>query len=118
MAVPKEYFHDRVVLLLITINAFLAALGSILVLLNLDPGRNEGYIVQYRESLGISAFKTGQSTDLIAFIGLMGIVLAVNIIISMRIYHIHRQFAVTILGMGVFLLLIGIIVSNALLVLR
>ncbi len=118
MAFPKEYFHDRAVLLLLTVSAFLAALGSVLILLKFDPGRNEGYIVQYRSNLGISAFKNGHASDLMAFIVFLFLILIINTTLSLRVYHIHRQFAITILSMGVLLMVLAIIVSNSLLVLR
>ncbi len=118
MAIPKDYFHDRLILLLLTITSFLAILGSILVLLRLDPGRNEGYIVQNRTNLGISAFKVGHASDLLAFIVFLVIILTVNTILSIKVYPIHRQFAIAILSMGLLLITLAIIVSNALLVLR
>ena len=117
MAIPKEYFHDRMVLLLLTVSAFLAALGTLLVLLKFNPGRNEGYITQYRANLGISGYKTGHASDLLAFIIFLLLILLINTIISMRVYHIHRQFSIVILGMGVLLMVLAIIVSNALLIL-
>lgn len=118
MAVPKKYFHDHLVLLLLSINAFLAFAASLFVLLRLSTGHGNGYIVQYRPSLGINAFKTGSVTELLSFIGFALLVLVVHGVLSMRAYHIHRQLAVTILGLGVLLLVLTIIVSNALLVLR
>jgi hypothetical protein len=118
MAIPKGYFHDRLILLLLTVNSFLVVLGSLLILLRLDPGRNEGYIVQNRTNLGISAYKIGHASDLVAFIFFMILILVINIVLSVRVYPIHRQFAVTALAMGLLLISLAIIVSNALLVLR
>jgi len=117
MTPSKSYFHDRLVLLLVTINAFLTILGSVLVLLRFNPGRNEGYIVQYRSNLGISAYKVGHASDLLAFIVFLGLVTVINIVLSIRVYGVHRQFSITILGLGVLLLVLAIIVSNALLIL-
>ncbi len=118
MAIPKGYFHDRFILLLLTINTFLAVLGTLLILLRLDPGRNEGYIVQNRTNLGINAFKVGHASDLVAFIFFLAIILIVNTALSIKVYPIHRQFAVSILAMGLLLISLAIIVSNALLLLR
>lgn len=118
MHIPKNYFHDRIVLLLLSINTFLALLSSILVLLRLDTGRPDGYIVQYRANLGLSAFKSGDATTLISFIIFAGLVLAFHTILSMRVYQIRRNVAVAVLAMGLLLLCISLIVSNALLVLR
>lgn len=118
MHIPKNYFHDRIVLLILSTNTFLALFGSILVLLRLDVGRPDGYIVQYRANLGLSAFKSGSATTLISFILFALLVLGFHFVLSLRVYEARRQFAVTILAMGLLLLLLSIIVSNALLVLR
>jgi hypothetical protein len=120
MASPKTYIHDRMVLLLLTISVFLTILGSVLILLKFDPGRNEGYIVQCRDCsnlLNVSRFKAGHSADILAFIGFLVIVLAVNIILSARMYNSNRHYSVSILGLGLILLTLAVIVSNALLVL-
>ncbi len=105
-------------LLLISVNAFLTVLGSLLTFLRIDGGRNEGYIIQYRANLGISAFKTGSSSELLSFVMFMLIVLVLNIVMGYRVYQFHRQFSISILGLGMVLLLLSLIVSNALLVLR
>lgn len=118
MAASKKYFHDHLVLLLLSINAFLAVAGSIFILLRLSTSHGTGYIVQYRASLGINAFKTGSVIDLISFIAFALLVLVIHTGLSLRAYKIHRQLAVAILGLGILLLVLTVIVSNALLVLR
>ncbi len=118
MPVPKEYIHDRLVLLLLTVSAFLAALGSVLVLMRLNPGSGEVYTVQYRANVGVSNFGVGHSSDLLAFIAFLVLIMIINTVLSIRVYNIHRQFSVAILGLGVLLMVLAVIVSNALLVLR
>ena len=118
MATPKKYFHDHLVLLLLSIDTFLTFVACIFVLLRLSSGHGNAYIVQFRPSLGINAYKTGSVAELLSFIGFALIVLVVHVLLSMRAYHIHRQLAVTILSLGLLLLVLTIIVSNALLVLR
>jgi len=116
---PKKYLHDRLVLLLVSVNAFLAFLSAALVLLRLGSGQSAGaYIVQYRSNLGISAFKTGSVTALLSFMLYALVVCVINILLSVQVYHLRRQLSVTILSLGVLLLLLALIVSNALLVLR
>lgn len=117
-SLEQKYFHDRLVLLLLSVSTFLTVLGSLMTLLRVDGGRNEGYIVQWRSNLGISAFKTGGSSELLAFVLFSLIVLLINIVLSYRVYRLNRQFSVTILGLGLVLLTLSIIVSNALLVQR
>lgn len=116
--IPKRYLHDRLVLLLLSINIFLAVLTSLWVLFKLDAGRSAGYIVQYRASLGISALKTGNASDLIAFIGFAALVLIIHTFLSIRAYPIRREVSIVILNLGILLLILTLIVSNALLVLR
>jgi hypothetical protein len=118
MAATKKYFHDHFVLLLLSVNAFLAIAGSIFILLRLSTSHGTSYIVQYRASLGIDAFKTGSVADLIAFIAFALLALGIHTALSIRAYRIHRQLAITILSLGILLLLLTIIISNALLVLR
>lgn len=118
MAATKKYFHDHLVLLLLSVNAFLAVAGSIFILLRLSTSHGTGYIVQYRASLGIDAFRTGSVSELISFIFFAILVLAIHTGLSLRAYKIHRQLAITILGLGILLLVLTIIISNALLALR
>ncbi len=118
MTIPKQYLHDRLILLLISINAFLAFLLSLWILFKLDSGRSAGYIVQYRANLGISALKTGEAIELVAFIVFGFLVLVAHTVLSIKAYPIRREVSLVVLGMGTLLLLLALIVSNALLVLR
>ena len=118
MANKKNYFHDHTVLLLLSINAFLAIAGSILTLVRMTTSHGTGFIVQYRSNLGINAFKTGDAIEIVSFAAFAFIALAVHTILSLRAYVIHRQLALVILGLGTLLLLLAIIISNALLALR
>lgn len=118
MATPKKYFHDHFVLLLLSINTFLAVAGSIFILLRLSTSHGNGYIVQYRPSLGINSYQTGSVVELLSFVAFALLVLTIHTLLSLRAYHIHRQLAIAILSLGILLLLLTIIISNALLVLR
>ncbi len=116
--IPKNYFHDRLVLLFLTVNTFLAGLMSILILLRLDSTKAESYIVQYRANLGVNAFRSGGGATFIGFIIFALIILIMHTVLSMRVYSLHRQFALVILGLGTLLLVMALFVSNALLVQR
>jgi hypothetical protein len=118
MANSRKYFRDHVVLLLLSTQVFLTLLTTILVLLRLSSDHGGSYIVQYRSSLGIDAFKTGSVTELLSFIAFAFIVMVTHLLLSLRCYHIHRQLAIVILSFGLLLLILAIIVSNALLILR
>lgn len=114
MALPKKFFHDHVVLLLLSINAFLTLALTILILLRLSNSHGTGYIVQYRPSLGIGTFKTGSVAELASFIGFGILVLITHSVLAMRAYHVRRQVSLAILALGVLLLVLAIIISNAL----
>lgn len=118
MHIPKNFFHDRLVLLLLSINTFLALMASIVVLFSLDAGRPDGYIVQYRSNLGLSAFQSGNAATLIGFIVFAALVLGFHAVLSMRTYELRRHFSIAVLALGTLLQILGIIVSNALLALR
>jgi hypothetical protein len=118
MATPKKYFQDHVVLLLLSINVFLAFSTAVFVLLRLSAGHGNGYIVQYRSTLGINAFLPGGVSSLLSFIAFAFLVLVVHATLSMRTYRISRQLTLIILSLGILLLVLAIIISNALLVLH
>lgn len=119
MAVPKKYLHDRLILLLLSVNAFLALLASLVVVLRLDTGRPQGYIVQYRSNLGpLSGFKAGSISVFISFVIFAWLVFGLHTLLSVRTYHIRRHASLIVLGMATLLLVLSIIVSNSLLGMR
>lgn len=118
MHVPKKYFHDRLVLLLLTVDVFVVALMSVLILLRLDSGDSNSFIIEYRSNLGLSGYEAGGATDFIAFIAFGVIILVSHIALSMRMYDVRRQYSVGILAMGTILVTFSLVVSNALLAIR
>ena len=118
MHMPKRYIHDRVVLLLLTASTFFTVLTTVLILLKLDASRADGYIVQFRPSLGLSAYYKGDSTGILAFAVFALLVLVFHTFLSFRMYGVRRNFAIVVLGMGLLLIVMALIISNALLLLR
>ena len=118
MAIPKKYLHDHVVLLLLSTNVILALLTVILMIVRLSTSHGNGYIVQYRSTLGINDFKTGSLIDLLSFLVFAALVVGIHTSLSLRVYRIHRQVAIAVLSLGTLLLILSLIISNALLVLR
>lgn len=116
--IPKKYLHDRLILVLASVTALLALACAIIVLLRFGTEGGSGYIVQYRANLGISAFKTGDVANILSFVLFAPVVSVFNIVLSIRLYHIRRQLSLVVLGLGIIVLVLAIIVSNALLVLR
>lgn len=118
MATTKSYFRDHFVLFLLTVNSFLAILAAIIVFLRLSSARGSGFIVQYRSNLGVSAFKTGSVTEIVGFAIFALVILAINVFMSIKTYDIHRHLAIAILSLGMLLIALDIIISNALFVLH
>ena len=115
MQIPKQFFHDRTVLLLSTVNTFLTALTSIMILLRLDGIKAQSYIIQHRENLGVNEFKSGGSGTLIQIVVFAVMILALHEILSMKIYESKRNLAVTILGIGTLVLILSFLVGYSLL---
>jgi hypothetical protein len=118
MHIPKKYIHDRLVLLLVSISAFLTFMAIALVLLRAGIGQGvDGYIVQYRANLGLSAFQKGSIVPILSFVFFVLATLVINVLLSIRAYSIRRTLSLTVLALGMLILLLAIIVSNALLAL-
>lgn len=119
MPSPKSYLNDRFILLLASILVFLALIGSTLIILRLAGGvPGQDYIVEYRANLGINRFKSGGILQFLAFIFFFIFVAVLHVGLSVRIYHLRRYLALAVLSLGILLLTMGIVVSNALLVLQ
>lgn len=115
MPVPKKFLHDRAILLLLSVSAFLTALCGLLILLRLEPGRGANYIVQSRANLGIDEYKLGTSSGITSFILFSVLILIFHTVLSKRVYHLRRHFSIAILGLGMLLHILALIVSNELL---
>lgn len=87
-------------------------------MLRLDGSRSQGYIVGYRPSLGLSAYYKGDSLGLLSFALFALLVLIFHTVLSVRVYSVRRHFAIAILGLGLLLILLSLVISNALLMLR
>lgn len=118
MATDKDYLHDHFVLLLLSVNSFLAVAGSLLILLRLSSSRGTGYIVQYRPTLGITQFRRGSVIEIYSFIVFALVVLGFNYALSYRAYKVNRSLALTIISLGTVLILLSVIIANALLLQR
>jgi len=118
METTKKFFQDKLILLLVSSNIFLAFICVILIFLRLGQASGGGYIIEYRSNLGISAFARGGIVDMLSFAAFAVVAAVLNIMIALRTYSITRVLSIVILGSGILLLTLTIIVSNALLVLR
>ncbi len=115
MATPRRFIHDRVVLLLLSVNTFFAALISILVTFALTGGTETVYVIEHRPSLGLSANQIGTRAQMTSLIVFVAFILIFNTILGARTYPLRRNFAVIILAMGTLLILMAGIISSFLL---
>lgn len=118
MHIPKNYFHDRLILTLLSINSIFTVFITVLTVLRLKSGDSENFIGQYHANLGLSAFEPGSAMTFIGFIVFAFLVLILHTILSMRTYYRRREYSVIVLWLGLLLLLILFVVSNALSVLQ
>ena len=117
MVGATKYFHDRLVLLLLSTNAFLTLLTVLSVLFRLQGG-SDSFIVQYRSNLGTGAFEPGSVDQILTFIAYALVVFTIHTVLSWRAYAIRRELSVLILALGTLLLVLCVIISDALLALR
>lgn len=113
----KKYFHDRFVLLMLTINSFLTLLITASILLRLGD-TNDIYIKSYRGNLGLSGYEAGGLGQILSFIIFAGFVLVMQFVLSLKVYHLRKQVAWTVMILSSLLLILSLIIANALLELR
>jgi hypothetical protein len=114
MHIHKHYLHDRNILLLNGLNGLLALFGFLAVILRLDVSQST-HIIQYRSNLLGDPYKSGSVSELRALAFFMIITLLASVVLSIRIYPHRRVFAVTVLALSTMLLVVGIVISNSLL---
>ncbi|MBX4199429.1 hypothetical protein KW789_00875 [Candidatus Saccharibacteria bacterium] len=118
MDIPKKFLHDRVVLLLISLLSLLLVVGVSLVLIRFDASRNPTTTVAYRPNITGSQYQSGKPIDIYSLALFMVLSGVGSVLLSSHVYIVRRALAVFMLAAGVFLLLISIIVSNALISLQ
>lgn len=118
MEYSKRFLHDRLVLLLLLILAVLTVVGVSLVLLRFDATRNPTTTVAYRPNIVGSQYQSGKPIDIYSLALFMLFIGASAVFLSSRLYRVRRPVSIFILSSGVFLMVVSIIVSNALISLQ
>ena len=119
MSSQKHFIQDRLALLLVSLNAFLALAAVVLVALKLDSSKGTvNYIVSFRSSLGFDGYTQGTAWDIVSFMVAAVHIFAVGLALAYRTYKIKRELSLGVLALTLPLLVLLIIVSNALLLLR
>lgn len=118
MHLPKNYFHDKTVLALLSGLVFLFFATIVSIVVRIATGDGSDYFVEYRSNVGISAFRTAGVAEILTFVWFVVLVAIASVVLSIRTYHIKRQLSHIVLMFGVLLVLLALIVSNSLLALR
>lgn len=117
MPKPQTYFHDRLILLILSINTFLA-LALILSSLLALSDNSAVYIREYRSNLGLDGYQAGGIKDILAFAFFGVITYIFQIYASVKIYHIRKHLSLMILLLTMVIYIFALLVINALLGLR
>ena len=105
------------VVVLLTTNVFLFLLSVVLVLLVGFGSNSTVHLIEYRPFLGHGAHTYVSSTSrYLYFIVFSAFALVLHTILSIRTYHLRRQFSVLFLALGTFLLSMLIVVSYSLMI--
>ncbi len=118
MEFPKKFFHDRAILILITLIAILVVIGVSLVFLRFDVSKNPTTIVAYRPNISGSSYQSGKPIDIYSLAVFMVVTSGLALVLSARTYVIRRFVSIFILTSTVFLLILSTIVANALISLQ
>ena len=117
MSNTRKFFHDRFILFVLTINAFLTVLSVAIISFRLG-GAQDTYIHSYRSNLGLSAITVGGIGEMLAFVLFALGLFAVHIFLALEFYKVRRVSAWAVMLLTSVLLLLNLIVANALLNLR
>lgn len=117
MTDTRRFFHDRVVLFLLTINGFLALVNVVVILLRLG-GAGDNYIQSYRSNLGLSAITVGGVGELVSFVIFAVGVFVISLFFAMQFHKIRVVSSWIVMILTTLLLILNFIVANALLDLR
>ncbi|TXG78196.1 hypothetical protein E6P97_00115 [Patescibacteria group bacterium] len=115
MATPSKYTHDRTVLLLLTVNVFLAVLIAVLVILALTGSSDRALTIEHRPQLGLDANRVGSGLDMASLVVFPLLIAAAHTVLSVKTYPIRRNLSVVVLGMATLLISLSGIVSYYLL---
>lgn len=118
MVIPKKFFHDRVVLLLLTVLAVLLTAGVSLVLLKFDLSKNPTTIVAFRPNVIGNNYVSGRPIDIYSLAFFMALTSAGAALLSAHVYEVRRYLSIFILGTSVLLLVLSVIVANSLISLQ
>lgn len=125
MANSKHFLQDQKVLVLVSVNVFIALLAIVLVTLKLVASQGKTtFVTQFRSQPNAVDFVTGgiglngTSLDMVSFVVASAGFTVLGIVLAYRIHSLSRHLSIVTLILTSVLLLFLIAVSNILLGLR
>jgi len=109
--IPKNYFHDKSILALMSANGALVIVTIANVLFNVDTENNVS-IISYRQSRAIQV--SGPTSELYQFAIFALLVTVVSAVLSIKLYAHRRHLSISILGLNIVSLVLCLVVFNAL----
>jgi len=109
--IPKNYFNDKAILALISVNGALLLIAVANVLFNVDT-ENDVSIISYRQSRAIQV--SGPTSDLYQFALFALLVTIVSAVLSVKFYAHRRHLSISLLGLNIVSLALCLVVFNAL----
>jgi hypothetical protein len=116
MRSKNTYFHDRVVLFLLTANAFLTAAYMIIFFVGFD--QSGSYIVQYRAGALVDEYKSGDAKAILAYPLFVLAVFIAQTVLSKKLHGLQKYAAWTVMFLSLIVIVLSILSTGALFKLR
>jgi len=115
MDTKNKFFHDRVVLILLSLNVIISMISSLIILLRLVNLPTDYYpFVQGRFPSGQKIYNTGSITSLYSLVIFILLMLGINSFLSYRTYPYKKDLSMIILSLSLLLVVLTYLVSQSL----
>lgn len=125
MANPKQFFQDRTMLLIGSVETFVMLFTAVVILLRLDAiGEKTTFVTQFRSEPNAVDFVSGgmgingSISEVISFIVATILFYVVGVVLAYHAYKLRRELALVVLALTFILQLFVLAVANILLALR
>lgn len=76
---------------------------------------DSGFIREYRSNLGLDGYSAGEAYDIVSFAIFAVILYVFQIIVSIKVFRIHRRFSLVVLLLTLVTLLFALLANRSLL---
>jgi hypothetical protein len=111
----NKFFHDRIILLLLSFNVLVSLSAGLVILLKLINLPSGYYpFVQGRFPSGQKIYSTGSITSLYSLVLFILFILLFNSFLSYKTYPYKKNFSITVLSLSLLLVALTFLVSQSL----